>query len=744
MRYLLLCLGLGLAAVSIPVLRSEPTAADKPFGIDTRVPFASSKVVGSPEPPHPYRTIPAFAKLKFANPTDLAISPLDDAWLMTEQHGTIRRFANSPDATETTPFLDIRGKNKQHDGRQIWSSTFHPKYAENGWIYVAYHDTTPKPPRCRVVRYTAKPIDGKTAMVCDPASEFIVVEWQAGEDHWGGCLKFGPDGCLYFSAGDGSSYADGFQTGQDISDLNASILRIDVDRSDLLRPYTIPKDNPFVDLKGARGEVWAYGLRNVWKMSFDRKDGHLWAGDVGQDLWEMIHRIEKGGNCGWSVTEGTHGFRPERKVGPSPILKPVVELEHSEARSVTGGFVYRGKKHPGLYGQYIYADFETGKIWGLNYDGKTVTNHRELDDTPLKIVAFAEDNRGELYVVSYTGTIHQLDPAPTVEKPVAAFPRRLSETGLFTSTKDGAVAPGVIPYEPNSQLWSDGSHKERWMAIPGDGKIGIDGGENWRFPEGTILIKTFALELVQGKPESRRRLETRIMHLEQDHWRGYTYIWNDEQTDADLNSKAAVERTFDIADPSQPSGIRRQTWHFPSRAECTLCHTMPVQYVLGLSTPQLNREMNYGKVRDNQMRTLEHIGMFREPLAKRYSEFKGDFVKLPKMTDPTDATEPLDLRARAYLHTNCSVCHRRWGGGNALFEVQWGLKTDQMKILNVPPGHGSFGVADACIVKPGDPDKSLLYTRMIRTDGGRMPKAGSSVIDAAGSKLIRDWIGGMK
>lgn len=744
MRYLLLCLG--LAAVLLPVLRSEPAPvpADKPFGLDARVPFATSKVVGSPEPPYPYRTLPAFAGVKFDNPTDLAISPLDDCWLMAEQHGTVRRFANSPDVEEATPFLDIRGKNKQHEGRQIWSSTFHPKYRENGWIFVAYHDPNPKPPRCRVVRFTAKPADGRTPMACDPATEFIVMEWQAGEDHWGGCLKFGPDGFLYISAGDGSGYADGFQTGQDISDFNASVLRIDVDTGDALRAYRVPKDNPFVEVKGAKGEVWAYGLRNVWKMSFDRKGGHLWGGDVGQDLWDMVYRIERGGNYGWSVFEGSHGFRPERKVGPTPVLKPVVEHEHSEARSVTGGFVYRGQKHPDLVGQYIYADFETGKIWGLNYDGRVVTNHRELDDTPLKIVGFAEDNAGELYIVSYTGTIHRLDPRPKPETPPAPFPRKLSETGLFASTKDHAVAPGVIPYEPNSQLWSDGSLKERYLAVPGDAKIGLDGGESWKFPEGTVLVKTFALELDVGRPETRRRLETRIMHLEQDHWRGYTYVWNDAQTDADLNGKAAAERTFDIKDPAEPSGGRKQTWHFPSRAECTLCHTMPAHYVLGLSTPQLNREMNYGKVRDNQLRALEHIGLFSEPLGKRHPDFHNDFGKLPKMTDPTDAAESLDSRARAYLHTNCSVCHRRWGGGNALFEVQWGLKTDQMKLLNVPPGHGSFGVADACIVKPGDPDKSLLYTRMVRTDGGRMPKAGSTVVDKSGAKLIRDWIGEMK
>src|SRR5581483_5797750 len=230
----------------------------------------------------------------------------------------------------------------------------------------------------------------------DLASEKVIIEWPSG-GHNAGCLKFGPDGYLYIGTGDGSGIADERDTGQDISDVLSSILRIDVDHPDPGKTYGIPKDNPFVNTPGARPEIWAYGLRQPWKFSFDRQSGDLWCGEVGQDLWEMVYRIKKGGNYGWSVMEGNHPFRPERKKGPTPFLPPVIEHPHSEFRSLTGGYLYRGQRVPELTGAYIYGDFDTGRIWGLRYDGKKVTWHKELTKTQLRLVSFGEDEAGEVY-----------------------------------------------------------------------------------------------------------------------------------------------------------------------------------------------------------------------------------------------------------------------------------------------------------------------------------------------------------
>jgi uncharacterized repeat protein (TIGR03806 family) len=724
---LILLLPLGLL---LPSLFSNESKS-KPFGIEKRIPWTTSKVKGSPEPPSPYRDVQVFPGVRFDGATDLALSPLGDRWFVAEHMGKIWTFENRPDAKSKELFLDLRQGSKLFEGRNIWSVTFHPKFRENGYLYVCYYETKPAPNRNRISRFTLDVKSGKTPIKGNADSESIICEWQGGEDHWGGCLKFGKDGYLYFSAGDGNGYADGAETGQDLSDFNASILRIDVDHPSKYSGYSVPKDNPFVDLKGAKGEIWAYGLRNVWKLSFDRETGDLWAGDVGQDLWDPVYRIEKGGNYGWSVTEGSHPFRSQRKVGPTPILKPVVEHDHSEARSITGGFVYRGKKYPDLVGAYVYGDYDTGIVWGLKYDGKQVKEHRVLVDTPLRIVGFAEDLAGELYLLDYQGTIHQLVPVvPDPNAKPEVFPKLLSETGLFQSTKEHLVAPGVIPYSVNSPLWSDGAEKFRFMAIPGEAKIQYHPLESWAFPEGTVLVKTFALEMEPGNPKSLKRLETRLMHLEQNHWRGYTYLWNDEQTDAELLGKASLDREYTV-------GGRKQVWHFPSRAECTLCHTMPAKFVLGLSTPQMNRDQDYHGIVDNQLRTLTHAGLFANPP-------QGDpdswIPKAAKLVSPVDEKASLNDRARSYLHANCAHCHMKWGGGNALFWLTWNTPLEETRTINIKPQHGDDGIPGACVLVPGQPEKSLLLHRMTLLNEKRMPRAGSNRVDEMGVKLIREWI----
>ncbi|HVW38371.1 MAG TPA: PQQ-dependent sugar dehydrogenase, partial [Pirellulales bacterium] len=517
-------------------------------------------------------------------------------------------------------------------------------------------------------------------------------------------------------------------------------------------PYGIPADNPFVGAPGARGEIWAYGLRQVWKLSFDRSTGELWGGEVGQDLWESVLRIERGGNYGWSVREGSHLFRPERKTGPTPILSPVAEHDHAAFRSVTGGYVYHGSRLPELEGAYVYGDYDTGRVWALRYDGKRVTWQQELVDTPLRLVDFCEDQAGELYLLDYAGgVIYELAPAPP-QRETVEFPRKLSETGLFASTKDHQPAPGVIAYSVNAPLWSDHAYKERFLALPGNSQIEFEAIEypqpapgappGWRFPDGTVAVKTFSLEMERGNPASRRRLETRILHFEQlagsedvgdQYWRGYTYVWNDEGTDAELLDAAGLDRKFVISDAAAPGGKTEQTWHFPSRAECTLCHTMPAKFALGLNTLQLNRDHDYGGATANQLATFEHIGLFKQPLPKRPEG-------LPTLADYRDPQLDLATRARSYLHANCSHCHMKWGGGNADFQLLATLPADEMGVLNVRPAHGHFGVADARLLAPGDVEKSILHHRMSKLGLGHMPHVGSNVIDAEAVELIREWI----
>ncbi len=753
MRLLTVLLVTGLAAAGLAFLGRSSAAPDakpgaRPVGLDKRVPWTTSRVKGSPEPPAPYRAEVAFPKLKFFEPLDLANVPGKGRLAVATRPGKLYTFANDPAVEKADLLLDVK--------KMVYAFTFHPRFARNGFFYVTYIVKDGQPNGTRVSRFQAKGNPPRA----DLASEKVIIEWPSG-GHNGGCLKFGPDGYLYIGTGDGSGIADELHTGQDISDLLSSILRIDVDHPDHGEPggvsprrnYAVPKDNPFVGRKGARPEIWAYGLRQPWKYSFDRLTGDLWCGEVGQDLWEMVYRIEKGGNYGWSVREGSHEFRPERKKGPTPILPPVVEHPHSAFRSLTGGYVYRGKRLKDLAGAYVYGDFDTGRVWGLRYENGKVTWHQELAKVPQRIVSFGEDESGEIYHLDWVGgQVYRLAPAPKAAE-APPFPRKLSETGLFTSTKDLRPAPGLIPYSVNAPLWSDGAYKERYLAIPGDGKIRFNAIEypqpdpgaprGWKFPDGTVVVKTFWLETEKGNPKSRRRLETRLLHFEQlggseevgdQYWRGYTYVWNDEQTDATLLGAAGLDRVYPIKDKDAPEGRRQQTWHFPSRAECTLCHTMPAKYVLGVNTLQLNKDHDYGNGRvANQLRTFEHLGLFDRPLPEPPE-------KLPRLVDYEDPKQDLDRRARSYLHANCSHCHMKWGGGNADFQLLATLPLKETGTVGVKPAHGTFGLKDPRVIVPGDPGRSMVLHRMKLQGLGRMPHVASSVVDEQGVRLVEEWI----
>ncbi|MGL5095260.1 MAG: PQQ-dependent sugar dehydrogenase, partial [Planctomycetia bacterium] len=462
--------------------------------------------------------------------------------------------------------------------------------------------------------------------------------------------------------------------------------------------YSIPNDNPFLDLPGARPEIWAYGFRNPWKMTFDRKTGQLWVGSNGQDVWEFVHLVRRGENYGWAHTEGGRPFRPDRPRGPHPVTPPVTEHPHSEARSLTGGLVYYGKKHPELTGVYIYGDYSTGRIWGVKHDGAKIVYFKELADTSLAISGFGSDHDGEVYVIDYRTGVYAFEPTPP-EAAVANknFPRTLSATGLYADVAKHLMHPAVIPYSVNSPLWSDGAHKDRFIALPESSAIDYTAGRGWNFPEGSVLVKTFSLDVKAGDATSRRRVETRLMAKTQGEWEGYSYLWNDEQTDAVLVDKAGADREYSVGDATAPDGVRKQVWHYPSRTECMVCHTRATNYVLGLCHLQMNRDHDYGGVVDNQLRALEHVGALK--MAEADKKRIGD--EKDKLVNPMDAGQPLEARVKSYLHSNCAVCHVAAGGGNARMELEFTTPLDKMVVVDVKPQHSDFGIADARIVAPG-------------------------------------------
>lgn len=713
---------------------AEPPPAPK------RMPWTTSRIVGSPDPPSPYVTELAFPRLKFDEPLDITSGPGSPRLFVTERFGRVFSFPVDRQVEKADLLIDLN----PHYGRpprtvSTYGFALHPKFAENGYVFITIvpHPEREEPKGTRVSRFK---VSGDPP-VADPKSETVIIQWPNG-GHNGGALDFGPDGYLYIATGDASGIADQYLTGQDMTTLAGKILRIDVDRSENGQNYAIPRDNPFVGQSAMRPEIWALGLRQPWKFSFDRRSGDLWCGNVGQDLWEQIYLIEKGGNYGWSVMEGSHPFRPERPRGPGPILMPVVEHDHANFRSITGGFVYHGTRLPELQGAYIYGDYDTGRIWAFRYDraARRVHDHRELYQSNIRLIDFAEDARGELYLLDHmAGTISWLVPNPDAGR-THDFPRKLSETGLLSSARDHQLAPGVIPYTVIAPQWLNGATKERFMGLPGVSQIEFEGmlypfargaPPGWKFPDNTVLAETIFLETDRG----RQRIETRILHhrrlsgkeeVGDQYWRGYTYLWNEDQTDAVLvEDPLGVDRVFRVRDDRAPGGFRTQTWHVPGRAECIACHNMAAKYAIGVQTAQMNV--------DHQLRRFEQMGLFTQPLPMPPEQ-------MPRLAPYINSGHELNLRARSYLHANCAHCHRTWGGGNSDMQLIATWELSEMGLVNVRPAHGTFNIPNARLIVPGDPYRSVLFYRLSTQGSGRMPRLDCQVIDDFGTRLIHDWI----
>ncbi len=378
---------------------------------------------------------PAFPSLHFNRPLWMEEIPDDSHRLIVvEQDGRILIFPHDSAVKEAKTFLDISPRKPHIENEEgLLAFAFHPQYRSNGLFYIDYVQQSPK--RSLLSEFRVSKTDSNVA---DLASERVLMQLsQPYWNHKGGTMIFGPDGYLYISFGDGGSGGDPHNVGQSLHHLLGKILRLDVNSRTGLLGYGIPKDNPFVatdkagnpkpdpfetNPSGIRPEIWAYGLRNVWRMSFDRETGELWAGDVGQDKWEEVDIISKRGNYGWNVVEGFHDFKKGRLQG-GPAIEPVIEYPHnaglaSECKfpdhtpgvSITGGYVYRGKKYPSLRGVYLYTDFVLGTVWGLRYEnGKVVTHGVLLKENALRqISSFAEDRAGELYATSFDGSIYAI------------------------------------------------------------------------------------------------------------------------------------------------------------------------------------------------------------------------------------------------------------------------------------------------------------------------------------------------
>ncbi|PRQ01181.1 PQQ-dependent sugar dehydrogenase [Enhygromyxa salina] len=614
----------------------------------------------------------------------------DSRWYLATQGGVVYSFANEQDAVPSV-FIDVTDQLATAPEAGLLGLAFHPDFATNGYVYLSL--TTPGAGAfiSRIARYHSD--DGGLSL--DPASEAVIFDLtQPYTNHNGGDIHFGHDGLLYIGFGDGGSKEDPNGHGQNTDTLLGSMLRIDVDGAD---PYAIPADNPFASGGGAP-EIFAWGLRNPWRFSFDRETGDLWAGDVGQYDWEEVDRIRLGGNYGWNLKEGAHCFAAD-PCDQADLVDPVAAYANPDDASVVGGYVYRGAAMPELVGSYIYTDFYLGTIWAVVEGAEPSVL---LGSSGHAFGAFGEDQDGELYGVDYGGGIWRL--APNVNAGAASeLPTSLRATGCVDADDPTQPPATALGYELNVPFWSDGADKARWLHLAEGETITVEADGDWSLPPGSVVVKLFRL--------GDRPVETRLLvHHDDGRWAGYSYAWNQDGSDAELLRDGEL-RSFGS-----------EQWLFPSRAECMSCHTSAAGISLGLETGQLQR--------GTQLQDLVGRGWLAElPTGDALPSIDGDAA--------------LEDRARAYLHANCSHCHRAAGPSNTPGNYRYDrylVDPAEIGVCDVEPVAGDLGVPGARILVPGDPASSVLSLRLHADGDDRMPQLGSLAHDDAGIALIDEWI----
>ena len=708
-----------LSLLALVLTFAGPSAAAES---SPRQAWVNTRLKGSPEKPPEMVAVKAWPKLPVKRPVSIDWEPGSDRFLVLENFAwdeyrtTLKRFKDTPDVSELETLLDIPG-----DGEIAYGLCFHPRFAENGYLYIGSNGKGPGDKHhSRIVRYT---LAREAPWRIVEGSRLVIMEWPSN-GHNGAAAVFGNDGMLYVTSGDGTPNSDADNAGQNTASMLSKVLRIDVDGAPAGKTYRVPEDNPFLGNPDVRPETWAYGLRNPWRITSDAVSGQIWVGQNGQDLREYANLLVRGANYGWSEYEGSRVFQPGRLRGPAPFTPPTIEHDHAAFRSLTGGIVYRGRRFPELNGAYLYGDYGTGRVWAAKHDGTRLVWNRELADTPLAVSGFTTNPAGDIIIADHLGnSLTKLEPAPPPvdQKP---FPHRLSETGLFESVEDHRPAAGVHPYTVNAPVWHDGAAAERLIALPGTSSAEFPGTSDaawaWKslaFPDGTALVQTLTLPS-QGS-QSPRRVETRVLLKQEADWAAYSWLWNEAQTDAEL-----------VPAEGRKVSLPGREWNVPSRTQCIMCHARGANYALGLTAAQLN--LAPAGSAENQLSHFAALGLVKS-LPKPPAE-------LPRLVSPGDAAAPLPDRMQAYFAANCAHCHMHEGGGNSRMDLSPWITGDAQHLINAAPQHGDYGMPDARIIAPGEPARSVLPVRLSSRGPGQMPPVGTQMADPLGMTLVFQWM----
>ncbi|MBX3745903.1 MAG: PQQ-dependent sugar dehydrogenase [Verrucomicrobiae bacterium] len=695
--------------------------------------------------------IDAFGSMTFENPVAVAAPPGEtNRIFVVERTGRIRVV---PDLTRPEPadFLDLTPElASEYLETGVLGLAFHPDYARNRRFFVFRTTRGTRPDGGFAMynvlaRYEAFADDPNRA---DPDSEFrLIVQEDASPEHNAGDLQFGPDGFLHVSLGDMSPPPDQHDGSRQPIDggFFGAILRIDVDEHPENLPpnphpsvhggYRIPADNPFVGLTEyfgrtyrpdrVRTEFFAIGFRNPWRMSFHEPSGELWVGDVGDGAFEEINVVRPGGNYGWPYLEGrTNGLHwflaPPGFESDPPLVAYGRGSGPYHGNAVIGGLFYHGAAIPRLQGAYLYADSRSGHTWAIRRDPGGPAPEPEWLAMEPGLVSFGRDPRdGEILAVHYpSGRLRKLIDRPPV--PSNRIPPTLADTGLFADLANLTPSPGLLPYALNAPFWSDRAAKKRWFALPSSQPtLGTQEDGSFSFPTGTIWVKHFEMEGAVGHPPPGRRLETRLLVRTESGAYGVTYRWDPTGTNAVLVPGSGMDEPIYTA---HEGTTRHQSWRYPGWGECMRCHTRPAGYALGFRTEQLNRTVLHDGHERSQIELLRDAGILPHDFPKPDA--------LPALVDPADPSRPLHRRARSYLDSNCSGCHRP--GSLPDTTATWNAQHT--------PSLAAMGLLNGRLIIPGAPADSELVRILGRTSPSlRMPPLGSSVRDPLGYDLVAQW-----
>ena len=738
--------------------------------------------IPSSPPPVGYQVVDAFPGVTFNQP--LALQPMPGAanankLFVVERQGYVSYLA---DVTATNPvrqvFLDITGQVSYDSGaageRGLLGLAFHPGFATNGFFFVTYMADGGNPYFIRLARFTANP----TNLTVNTNTQVILWSTTKREfNHNGSDLHFGLDGYLYVGMGDeGGQY--NFHTNAQRLDgsLYSGLLRLDVDkRPGNLEPlppgasipilniptdggghafYSIPADNPFlgmtnlygkaVDTNHLRGEFYAIGFRHLWRFSIDPFSGEIWAGNVGQDLYEAVDLVRKGGNYGWPYYEGTHltstnyPGQPTMYAPPSGYVldAPIYQYNHPAVSGtdpafsgldVNGSLAYHGTRIPQLTNAYIFGDFDLGgSIWALRRTNSSVSVER-LTGQFGECAFGADPSNGDVLMCNYIqNKIQRLIYSDT---PSSTYPARLSDTGIFADLTTLTPNPGIVSYDPIVSFWSDYAIKRRWFCIPDTtNKMTFATDANWTFPSGMMWIKHFDLELTRGSPATKKRIETRVIVKTTNACYGVSYQWNDAGTEAFLVPDGGTNFTINVLVGATNLA---QQWEIPSRSSCLACHTAVAGHALSFNARELNQTTNMNGFVGNQLALLGQSGYLTANVTAPQT--------LPSFARANDATKSLEYRVRSYLSENCVQCHQPGGSGAQTWDARPWLTLDQTGLLNGLPNNNGGNPLNRLVVS-GDTNHSVILQRLLGNGFGRMPPLATHQLDAEAISLLTAWI----